>query len=499
VVRVTTEVILVLESVTNRFAGQGMEGLYSISEEVLKLQHYVGEPGANELGIDEALIALITPAIKQLLVDWNPLKDPTADGLTLILKTWSSVLHIQSKNQMEEFVRAESGLFHRQTKLVNLITNLTSRSTPYESLFYHIILPKLRSVINNEWSPYDPQPVIDLLDAWESLLPAFIHNTLLQQIIFPKLRHAIDHWNPRRSRDNVHLWIFPWLPYLGNHMDDLVKTVQHKFKTILEMWNISSGMIDGLEEWRDLFGKGVLENLLLKSIFPKLALELRENFTIDPSDQKLDVLMDKVMPWSTYFRASTWGQLLESEFFSKWLEMLHLWLTSEGANLEEVGQWYEWWKHQVFSSEILELEKVRKGFNEGLQLMSKAADYVDRGLPLSGLPLPSTSGPQRPVTQPVRPPKSSNAPRPPVQQLKETTFRDILEDLCAENNFILLPLREMEKNSGKALFRITANADAKGGVLGYIGEGDVLWLQKSRQGPYEPVSMEKMVEIIEKR
>ena len=53
--------------------------------------------------------------------------------------------------------------------------------------------------------------------------------------------------------------------------------------------------------------------------------------------------------------------------------------------------------------------------------------------------------------------------------------------------------------SRKALFRITANAVGKGGVLGYIGEGDVLWLQTKRQGAFEPVGLDRLVPLAERR
>jgi tuftelin-interacting protein 11 len=176
--------------------------------------------------------------------------------------------------------------------------------------------------------------------------------------------------------------------------------------------------------------------------------------------------------------------------------MLHLWLTSEDVNLEEVGQWYEWWKHQVFTPAVLEMEGTRRGFNAGLDLMSKAADYTEQGIPLKRLPAPST-GPQRPVAKPVRLPKQKMVKA--VQVVRETTFKDVLEDLCVENSLLLVPLRQADQATGKALFRITESADGKGGVTGYIGDGDVLWLQTKRQGPFEPVGLDKVISLAERR
>lgn len=476
----------------------GRDALEDVGNGIQEVQLGISKEAVANFTIDEIIVALISPMIKKMLIEWDPLGDANANGLTAFLKSWSTILRVRSRYQQDE-VETESGLFHHHTKLhpYNL-PNLIRRSTPYESLLYHVILPKLRSVINNTWSPYDPQPLITLLEAWEPLFPRWIHNLLLEQVILPKLRSAIDHWNPRRTKEGVHLWIFPWLPYLGMHTDDLVKTVQHKFKVVLETWNVERGIVSGLEEWRELFAKGTLEDLLLQHILPKLALELRERFVVDPLDQKLEVLLNIIMPWQPYFRASTWSQLIESEVFSKWLATLHLWLTSDSVSLEEVGQWYEWWKHQVFPSEVLELDGVRRGFKAGLDLMSKAADYAEQGIPLAKLPA-AVTGPQRPPSKPVSVRIVKEAPKPIVKEFRESTFRDVLEDMCAENSLLMVPLRTVDATTGKALFRITASVDGKGGVTGYIGEGDVLWLQTKRQGPFEPVGLDKIVSLAERR
>lgn len=486
------------ERIAALVSGQIQDGINDVFNEILSLQTMATDTDIKLFGLDEVVVGLLAPLLKQVVVDWDPLVDATLNGLTTKLKALSTILCIRSKHQAEVESEAEVGLLHHKRRFHPWFqTNLMFRSTAYESLLFHVILPKMRSAINNSWTPFNPQPVITLIETWESLLPGFIHVTLFEQVIIPKLHRAIDHWNPRRTQDGVHLWIFPWLPHLGGYMDDMVKMVQHKFKVVLETWDVSKGIVNGLDEWRELFGSGTLEDLLLKFILPKLALQLREKFVVDPSDQQLDVLTDIVMPWRKYFRDSTWGQLLESEFFSKWLGMLHLWLTDENVNLEEVGQWYEWWRHQVFDREVLELDKVRKGFKAGLDLMSKAADYIDQGIPLTKLPAPIT-GPQRPVNKPVRMPKKPVKPSE-VAEVKETTFRDLLEELCAEHNLLFVPMRTADQTTGKALFRITASADGKGGTTGYIGDGDVLWLQTKRQGPYEPVGLDKIVPLAERR
>jgi len=496
-------------SITASSGGTGIEGLEAINAEIMELQRDVPKESIFSLGLDEVVVGIIHPMVKQVIVDWDPLSDPNANGLTTTLKSWNQILLIRTKHQQDLEIEAESGLFPHQNKLLThppqKHSKLThNRVSPYESLIYHIILPKVRSAINNLWSPYDPAPATALLDSWDALLPQFIHANLLDQIVLPKLRRAIDKWNPRKSsHETVHLWIFPWLPYLEHtHREDLINTIQYKFKTLLETWDLKHGAVPGLEEWRELFGRGALEDILLKTILPKLALELRENLEIDPADQQLDVLLERVMVWRPYFRGSTWGQLLQSEFFSKWVGLLYLWLTSEMVDMEEVSQWYEWWKHSVFPPEVLELDGVRRGFKAGLDLMSKAADYIENNIPLSKLPAPISTGPQRPVSKPVKVHKKEDSKAKGIAAApakEKTIFKDILEEVCVENSLLMVPLRRADEASGKALFRVTASADGKGGVMGYIGEGDVLWLQTKRQGAFEPVGLDRLVPLAERR
>jgi tuftelin-interacting protein 11 len=56
---------------------------------------------------------------------------------------------------------------------------------------------------------------------------------------------------------------------------------------------------------------------------------------------------------------------------------------------------------------------------------------------------------------------------------------------------MLMPLREAHEITGLPLFRITASASGKGGVVVYM-KGDVLWARKkSDRTAFEPVGLEE--------
>lgn len=65
------------------------------------------------------------------------------------------------------------------------------------------------------------------------------------------------------------------------------------------------------------------------------------------------------------------SSLLESEFFPKWGEALWIWLKSDGVNLEQVAEWYSWWK-SYFPEDVTSLKGVERGFRKGLDLMNQA-------------------------------------------------------------------------------------------------------------------------------
>jgi tuftelin-interacting protein 11 len=70
-------------------------------------------------------------------------------------------------------------------------------------------------------------------------------------------------------------------------------------------------------------------------------------------------------------------------------------------------------------------------------------------------------------------------------------FRDEVEAWCMEEDLTLVPLREAHQANGLPLFRITASATGKGGVVVYM-KGDILWVQrKGEKGVFDPMGLDE--------
>ena len=180
------------------------------------------------------------------------------------------------------------------------------------------------------------------------------------------------------------------------------------------------------------------------------------------------------------------AHLLVAEFFPKWLLILHVWLTSE-PNYEEVGEWFLWWKGQI-DEEVNKLPVVEAEWNKGLEMINLALELG--GDAKMGLP-PPVAGPAKPFLPEVTQSPSTRvwasglvAQTPSKSSLaslqEPTTFKDVLEEWCLEQDLMLIPLREAHDQTGLPLFRITASASGKGGVVVYI-KGDVVWARGRKE------------------
>ena len=438
--------------------------------------------------LSEVAVAAIHPLLRSEMGSWEPLKDPT--HLVTYFQRLRGILEIKSSGDSST-VTLQNGYNHSSAH--------SKSTTHYETMMYTLWLPQVRSAIINDWDVHDPNPLISLIEPWKSVLPSFILANIVDQLIVQRLTTAVADWKPRsshrRSRHTQppHVWLFPWLQYLDEHHTDpksssgLLADVKRKFRVLLDTWDLSAGILPGLRNWREVL-RSELDNVLIRHLLPRLALHLQENFDVDPQDQVLAPL-SQALAWKDFFKPSTIAQLLVAEFFPKWHNILYIWLTSD-PDYDEIRRWYLWWKEQI-PSEINEVAAVEAEWNKGLETITLALDLGDDVK--SELP-PPVAGPVKPLTQPSTPlpvvnagSNGASAKKPVVQ---EATFKEVVEDWCAENGVIMMPLREAHAVTGLPLFRITASASGRGGVVAYL-KGDVIWAQgKKDKSSWAPVGLD---------
>ncbi|KAI8845591.1 GC-rich sequence DNA-binding factor-like protein-domain-containing protein [Chytridium lagenaria] len=370
---------------------------------------------------------------------WQPLEQPTL-GVSVLTK-WRKLLKTYTKRggkKGDDDARARDLTGHRLM-------------TPFEALLYNVWLPSVRSAINNSWSASNPDPFIHLLEAWypttvipeissvhgilehtnpksPQILPPWLFANILTQLLMPKLRRAVDDWNPKKlGQIAVHTWLFPWLPVLGEMFHELFEPVQRKFAIMFSEWFPDDlEAVKVLTPWLEIFPASITTSLLNKTILPKLVAILRLEFEVNPASQN-NAPLDWILPWRHHFSPSTFSHLLETEFFPKWVRILHAWLSSPDASYEEVSQWYMAWK-SFFPPDVVAMPGVAMQFSVGVELMHRSLSLRE-GESLGAVPKIVPYASIETMKRIVDGGKTKISALPEFQRRKEATlsFRDLVE------------------------------------------------------------------------
>ncbi|KAH9851914.1 TFP11-domain-containing protein [Lenzites betulinus] len=426
--------------------------------------------------LDEVVVAAIAPVMRRMLTSWQPLQDPTA--FTADFRLWRRAL----KMATQEAKPLNQVQVYGSSTVVSASTVLEQPMTPYESLLWNAWLPRVRSSLNNDWLPEEPLPAVRLYEAWSPFLPPFIRDNFFDQLVLPKLHKAVGEWSPRKSKVSLQKLVFPWLPHVGLRLEDVLGDARRKVKSILRAWVVSDAIPEDLGAWREVFDIGEWDTMLLKYVVPKLGSRLRDDFRVNPRKQDMQPLQD-ILLWKQLLRPAILSQILETEFFPKWLDVLHVWLIQPNPSFEEVSQWYSFWKGS-FSEDVQSMPGVAQGFTRGLQLMNKALELG----PEASTRLPRPDHRTSTTATPTAKPKEK--PRPARTQ--EITFRSIVEDYAATHNLLFMPTGRVDERSRMPLYRVSQSADGKGGALVYILD-DAVWASDGGGEEYRAITLEDMV------
>ncbi|KAF9089197.1 hypothetical protein BGX29_012171 [Mortierella sp. GBA35] len=442
--------------------------------------------------LDQVVIAAIQDAFKKLFKDWDVLKNPTR-GAGLFRK-WQKLFKtskvIYTQNWASENIDGDGNGFYGGK------SSMPDAMTAYESLLHHHWLPKVRSALNNAWDPRDCDPVIELLDAWAPpVLPLFMQDNIVTQLILPKLHKEIEKWSPRDSL-MLHTWIHPWLPILGQpRMDqELFGDVRRKLSSALVGWQVlDPSALTVLSPWKGVFEAADMELLLLRSVLPKL-IEGLGSFEVNPRDQKIEILQ-AVLPWYSFFPSTTFSSLLVNEFFPKWHQVLYLWLTHPSTtDLDQISQWYQWWK-SLFPAELLQETGVATGFRQGLDMINQF---------MAGLKIMAPADVAQAQAQAQSKGKAGTATngasldsfgrlQTKKHLVQSVSFKDLVQDYATQNSLLFVMTKLSHERSGRPLYRLGGNSTGTaGGILVHLTE-EVAFVKAEDTGIWMPTGLEELM------
>ncbi|XP_065075830.1 septin-interacting protein 1 [Ochlerotatus camptorhynchus] len=369
----------------------------------------------KEFGLADLAPGVVAPMIAARLKEWNPFVDPT---LHLdLFKRWRSILGCSD------------------TEKRNLLD-------PYSGLVWSGVIPSIRSAATT-WDPRLHQPMIALLDAWAPLLPSWILDNILEQIVMSKLTSAVGDWDPLTDTIPIHIWIQPWAGILGSKMEvSIYPTIREKLSKALKAWNPEDRSARAMiTPWKGVMAEEDLQAFLTKNIIPKLELRLTE-LVINPLQQDLEIF-NQVWEWSELISTIYMASILDKFFFPKWIQTLVLWL-NQSPNFDQVTRWYQGWKSQ-FTEDIIRQTNIKESFRKALELMQRSI-----GITSSSASSSATVEPMDTIPPPPKPPSlmEVHVDVPPTLE-----FKELVSQKCAERGIIFAPMpgrREM----GKQVYRV---------------------------------------------
>ncbi|KAI8935287.1 hypothetical protein NX059_007873 [Plenodomus lindquistii] len=435
-------------------------------------------------------IAVLHPHFSKTIASWAPLDD-ALEGVAASFSELANIIQPKSRRITSQAYTHPSEALVRSTDVDEVDTIKRGTTSSYETMMLKLWLPAVSSAVT-QWDVKDPHPMVRLVETWSPVLPPFVAKRVLDQVT-RKLSTSIHEWNPRKFKKSPHTWIVEWLPSLKPADLDpkgsgLVAEIKRKLRHALQSIDLSKGPLPGMEQWRKVFGKEEFDRLLTSHLVPRFATYLRDNFEINPAEQDLAAL-EAVFAWKGLISNQVIGELLHAQFFPKFLDIIHQWLSSEEVVFTEVNDWIAWWRNEILTNEINDLPSVVSDWNEVYTLINQALDLGDERT--TALPAPRvTNQAASPETRQFFKSVNKEPPRPaPVAE--EPSFKDMVEEFCAEENLLLVPLREAHETTGLPLFRVTASATGRGGAVAYM-QGDILWVQsKKDKSAWEPTGLDE--------
>jgi len=413
--------------------------------------HYYNE--YKMYNLSELSISFVKPMVDTMYAKWDPLNNlgEMKIGYEVFLE-WRALL---------EDSKATSTSHNGSKKPID----------PYHRLIWEAWMPHLRRVIFRH-TMRKCDVVIDFFESWYSLLPHWIVDEILHEVILKKIKSDVEEWNPLADTVPIHAWILPWLPILKERLAVVYPIIRFKLANALTNWHPSDDSAKAiLMPWKNIFSQSTWDSFMVANILPKLTLAL-QNFTIDRRLQNLEP-WKWVMKWEDLIASSHFVDLIDSVFFPKWLQELSIWLNSS-PNLEEVSRWYVAWKAN-FSPNLTSSPVIKSKLTSGLMMMNQSANgqIVSYKAALQqSAPVPAAPSATKRLIDSQQGVRMTATPT-------VTSFKDIVERKAAESNLLFMPVKNRFVE-GKQVYRL--------GSMNVYVDKNVIFSQHGGQWRPQPLS-----------
>jgi tuftelin-interacting protein 11 len=92
-----------------------------------------------------------------------------------------------------------------------------------------------------------------MLEIYVKILPTWLYQEIVEHLLLPKLNRMLEEWNVKRGWD-IHTWIFPWLPLIGQELEELWAPCRRILQQSLKKWTPAEDLgLDIVGKWSEVF------------------------------------------------------------------------------------------------------------------------------------------------------------------------------------------------------------------------------------------------------
>eukprot|EP00730_Choanoeca_flexa_P004143 TRINITY_DN11611_c0_g1_i3.p1 TRINITY_DN11611_c0_g1~~TRINITY_DN11611_c0_g1_i3.p1 ORF type:complete len:891 (+),score=265.07 TRINITY_DN11611_c0_g1_i3:87-2759(+) len=418
--------------------------------------------------------------LRKMYQGWNPFQSP-ALGVSVV-EGWRELLLYRPRKH-------------------HVALPAEKEMSDYEHMLWTCVVPPLRNAIMSLWSPREPEPLLNVLDVWQALLPGWLLRNLLEQLVLPRVRSAVETWDPRTDPVPVHQWLQPLASVADDMLREIYPAVRFKLASCLQAWQPSDqSALAMLLPWRNVWSKKDMRLLLARSVVPKLASALR-NMDVSPAGGSVAPL-HWVLNWQPLLTDYDMAQLLVDHFFPNFLTVLCKWLRQDTPDFQQVTRWYLGWKSELPAAIVadsivqtqlksavmlinLNLTQRETGLKAAAQRLEDLAIKLERQRK-AGPHADILSGGNRP-SQAVAETKSVPVGGGIQTATPKVSLRDLISQLAEQRNITFAPKVGRTSASGKPLYSF-------GSASLYIDQ-DVVYAKSKRGADYLPVSLDALPKL----
>ncbi|VDD90514.1 unnamed protein product [Enterobius vermicularis] len=409
-------------------------------------------------GLDAVAVTSVLPLIRNYFSSWDPLDQNQVDyGYSLILE-WKKILDSE-----------ENSMFSKTKSLENL--------RPFERLLWDGWMPSMRKA-TLKWSPRDDTlSILRVVEKWLPLLPVWMRENLLEQVVIPRIASQVDEWNPMVDHIPIHTWLHPWLDVMGDRLQPVFSPIRQKLAKALSKWIPTDySAISILRPWKQCFEPATMSAFLAMNIVPKLEKALWD-MDYDPTKNSRYEEFYATLMWIELLGLETVASILVKSFFPKWYETLCMWLDAPRVVMSEVAIWYNEWKAR-FPVELSSLHIIREQLMRALMAMNQA----QQGIRVSRQPPPPPPPPMESIPGVLNPPPPPRMP-PPISSL---SFKDFVELKARESGILYAPQPDRYREGRPVYFFGNASI--------YIDRNVIFYYRPETQH-WEPISLDYLMSV----